>query len=382
MEANMKDGTIQSRVVDYDNLGVGLERDGSVRLCVYRPEWATIFSREANCLSRGLNLSSMKLYHVGSTSVPGLCAKPIVDVLGVVSSLSDLDDRKAAFESLGYDCKGEYGIAGRRYAVLYNGEKTKGYVHLHFYETGHPEIGRHLLFRNYLRSNEAARKKYEGEKRRLAEELKIERSKYPEAKAGCIQSLLAEAQSAQISDSSPDYWKPQLRIRPIDKEASSEIELVGRRMRETLVEVLGEEEGGSMYTMDWLKQRVMFHLDPKLSTAEVYVAEDESREIIGHTIVRLDKDDSGNSIGLFSTTFVSPEFRNYGVAKSLLERGESWIVDHGLPEAATYTSDTNTKLIKLYEQHGYTVTSRYPEKKMIKLAKVLRRAERSTEDAN
>jgi GNAT superfamily N-acetyltransferase len=87
--------------------------------------------------------------------------------------------------------------------------------------------------------------------------------------------------------------------------------------------------------------------------------------------VRLDRDDVGNEIGLFSTTYVTPEFRNRAVAKQLLHHGESWIKERGMTEAATYTSDSNTKLINLYEGHGYQIAAKYPEKKMIKLAKAL-----------
>jgi len=162
-----------------------------------------------------------------------------------------------------------------------------------------------------------------------------------------------------------------VKIRPIKPDSTNEIELIAKRMRETLVEVLGEEEGGSMYTMGWLKQRVMFHLDPKQSTAQVFVAENNETQILGHTIVRIDKDDAGKSIGLFSTTFVAPEFRRQAVATSLLSHGEEWMRGQGMTEAATYTSDSNTKLINLYVDHGYKIIYNYPEKKMIKIAKAL-----------
>ena len=163
-------------------------------------------------------------------------------------------------------------------------------------------------------------------------------------------------------------------IRSLNHDSTNEIELIAKRMRETLVEVLGEIEGGSMYTMDWLRQRVLFHLDPKLSTAQVFVATNDEEQILGHTIVRIDKDDLGNSIGLFATTFVAPEFRRQAVATRLLSQGEDWMRRHGMTEAATYTSDSNTKLINLYVDHAYKITAEYPEKKMIKIAQQLAHA--------
>jgi GNAT superfamily N-acetyltransferase len=97
------------------------------------------------------------------------------------------------------------------------------------------------------------------------------------------------------------------------------------------------------------------------------------------TIVRIDKDDHGKAIGLFSTTFVAPEFRRQAVATRLLSQGEDWMRGHGMIEAATYTSDSNTKLINLYIDHGYKITNKYPEKKMIKLTKVFTNSPISSE---
>ncbi|MBK7963383.1 MAG: hypothetical protein IPK04_20635 [Bdellovibrionales bacterium] len=90
-----------------------------------------------------------------------------------------------------------------------------------------------------------------------------------------------------------------IQIRPLKSDSTDEIELIAMRMRETLIEVLGEEEGGSMYSMAWLKQRGLFHRDPKQSKGQVFLAKNSKDQILGHTIVRIDKDDQGKSIGLF-----------------------------------------------------------------------------------
>jgi ribosomal protein S18 acetylase RimI-like enzyme len=160
------------------------------------------------------------------------------------------------------------------------------------------------------------------------------------------------------------------RVRRIDPESSREILLVAERMRETLVEVLGEQEGRSMYTLDWLKERVLFHLDPTKSTAQVFLSENAEGEITGHAIVRIEEE-GGTRIGLFSTTYVAPHFRRQAIASDLILEGEAWMISHGLSVAVTYTSDSNTKLINLYSNHGYQITESYPEKKMIRLARVL-----------
>ena len=144
-----------------------------------------------------------------------------------------------------------------------------------------------------------------------------------------------------------------MHIRQIDPTSDEEIGLVAERMRLTLVEVLGEEVGGKMYTMDWLIDRVRFHLDAAKCTGAVFVAEAPDGHIAGHTIVRLEPDDEEGTIGLFSTTYVEPESRRLGVAAELLHAGEVWMIEHGMKKAVTYTDRENEPLKKLYLSHGY-----------------------------
>jgi GNAT superfamily N-acetyltransferase len=159
------------------------------------------------------------------------------------------------------------------------------------------------------------------------------------------------------------------RIRAIDPSSPAEVELVAGRMRQTLAEVLGEERGIALYTMEWLRQRVLWHLDPEKSTAQVFLSENADGHVTGHTIVRVERDDDEREIGLFSTFFVEPESRRTAVATSLLRRGEAWMLEHGLPEAVTYTSDANVKLINLLSKHGYSIVWHGSE--MVRLAKPL-----------
>ncbi len=147
-------------------------------------------------------------------------------------------------------------------------------------------------------------------------------------------------------------------IREINPASAAELELVAGRMRETLVEVEGEAIGTALYSMDWLRDRVRWHLDAEKCTARVLLAEDEQRRITGHTIVRIEQD-AGVRFGLFSTTFVIPECRRYGVADQLLIAGETWMAGQELAEAATWTSATNNALINLYGKHGYAIVAHH-----------------------
>lgn len=162
-----------------------------------------------------------------------------------------------------------------------------------------------------------------------------------------------------------------MRLHALTLADTSAIDLVARRMRATLVEVEGEDAGGGMYSMDWLRERVRWHLDGR--AAEVVIAVDAAGEILGHTIYRVESDAAGRPLGLISTTYVVPEARRLGVAQQLLSRAEAWFRERGLPASCTWTSATNIPLIALYARNGYTEAERGPNEQsgtlMVRLSK-------------
>jgi ribosomal protein S18 acetylase RimI-like enzyme len=162
---------------------------------------------------------------------------------------------------------------------------------------------------------------------------------------------------------------PYFKIREIDPDSKKEVSLVASRMRQTLIEVLGEEKGTSLYSMDWLLERVKWHLDPVRTTAKIFLAETPSLEIIGHAIVRIEKDDEGNSYGYFSTIFIEPGSRNRGIANTLLLHVEDWLREMKLPKVIYNTAENHSKLIRLFERNGYQITDRALE--MVQLTKSL-----------
>jgi len=137
-------------------------------------------------------------------------------------------------------------------------------------------------------------------------------------------------------------------------------------MRATLIEVVGETRGEEMYTLDWLIARVRSHLGPECD-ANVYLATFHDA-LIGHAIVRLDADE-GEPFGLFSTVYVMPEHRRKNVAEALLRQGEAWMRAQGMTRAGTNTGEHNSKLIGLFEKHGYRVVLRVGE--MVHLSRSL-----------
>ena len=134
-----------------------------VSLVEHDPAWTGLAARHAAELSiLGSNL--VTVHHLGSTSIPGLLAKPIIDLLPVVADLAALDAAMPHIEALGYECHGEYGIPGRRFCAL-PGQNTR-IVHLHFFEQGSEEILHNLAFREYVRAHPEIAADYAAEKRR------------------------------------------------------------------------------------------------------------------------------------------------------------------------------------------------------------------------
>jgi GNAT superfamily N-acetyltransferase len=147
-------------------------------------------------------------------------------------------------------------------------------------------------------------------------------------------------------------------------------------MRQTLIEVEGQDRGASMYTMDWLVARVRWHLDGKACRGRVLLAELADKQIAGHSIIRLEPEPDG-VFGLVSTTYVDPAFRRAGLASALLLHSERWFGDEGMPSCCTWTSSTNAPLISFYERHGYSITDSgandLTDTLMVKLSKQLPR---------
>ncbi len=148
-----------------------------------------------------------------------------------------------------------------------------------------------------------------------------------------------------------------LLIRDIASRFSDEIDLVASRMQATLVEVEGAANAARLHSAQWIRERLLWHVQNPDVTGKALVAVLPTGEVIGHTVLRRETDSTGTHFGLFSTTYVVPPFRARRVASRLLLAGEAWFRELGLLTASTWTAQTNTKLIRLFSQHGYQITS-------------------------
>ncbi|YBA30071.1 GrpB family protein [Klebsiella pneumoniae] len=113
----------------------------------YDEMWPTLFENERTLLQMTLGKVISRVHHIGSTSVPGLSAKPVIDILIEVANLEELDSLNQAMEGVGYTVRGENGILNRRYFTKGGNQRSH---HIHAFTTGDAQIIKHLAFRDYL----------------------------------------------------------------------------------------------------------------------------------------------------------------------------------------------------------------------------------------
>ncbi|MBA4384796.1 MAG: GrpB family protein [Anaerolinea sp.] len=164
----------------------------------YQPEWQKKFSREAFLIRFVIGRYITKIEHIGSTAVPGLAAKPIIDMLIGVNSLTDTQRFVHRLERLGYVYvqKYEVDLPERRY--LYKQRRGEDTFHLHMVEPQSEFFRRHIAFRDYLRSHPDAVTEYASLKLRLAREFGSDRAGYTDAKTEFIQSIEHKAKQSEI----------------------------------------------------------------------------------------------------------------------------------------------------------------------------------------
>jgi GrpB-like predicted nucleotidyltransferase (UPF0157 family) len=163
----------------------------TVEVVAHDSAWAGQFRVEAALLARLFGTEVIAIHHIGSTAIPGIKAKPILDFLVEVSNIAHIDDYNLAMTRLGYQPKGELGIPGRRYFS----KDTAGVRshHVHAFERGNPEIERHILFVDFLIAHPARARAYSELKEILAVRYRNDPYAYNDAKATFIQEIDREA---------------------------------------------------------------------------------------------------------------------------------------------------------------------------------------------
>ena len=167
-----------------------MKSEDPVELEPYDPHWPAAFKAEAEILIAALHEPSFTVEHVGSTAVPGLGAKPVVDIMLGAPSMASIDSRRVTIESLGYEYRPdlEATIPDRRFFVKRAGGRRA--FHLHAVQAGSAFWLEHLVFRDRLRRDPRLAAAYHGVKARLAHRFRHDREAYTAGKLAYIVEVL------------------------------------------------------------------------------------------------------------------------------------------------------------------------------------------------
>ena len=165
---------------------------GPIKLDEYDPSWPELFTRHAGRIAAALGERALRIEHVGSTAVPGLPAKPTIDILLVVANSAEEKTYVPALETAGYVLRiREPDFDEHR---MFRDQAHTAQVHVH--SDGSPEIARFLLFRDRLRINPDDRELYERTKRELAQREWKYVQNYADAKGDVVEAIIARARTA------------------------------------------------------------------------------------------------------------------------------------------------------------------------------------------
>ena len=159
----------------------------------YDPQWPKLFRVEEESLRQAFGASLVTMEHVGSTAIPGLASKPVIDIQAIVRTIPEAQKAVPVLAKLGY----EQGIfardpEGRLFFKKFNADRILTH-HLHVYEPNNIAMSQHLLFRDYLRLHPEEALHYSDLKQKLARQYRHERVAYSHAKTEYIECVLAKA---------------------------------------------------------------------------------------------------------------------------------------------------------------------------------------------
>ena len=160
----------------------------TIHIVEYNPNWPALYEQERVLVAAALGEIATEVHHVGSTAVPGLSAKPIIDIMVAVTSLTLPEDYDSKLAPLGYEYH-DSEEAGR----LFFRKGTPRTHHVHIVESGSWTLRRHLLFRDYLRAHPQTMQQYVRLKQELAIRFESDRKAYTEAKTEFVESIVALA---------------------------------------------------------------------------------------------------------------------------------------------------------------------------------------------
>jgi GrpB-like predicted nucleotidyltransferase (UPF0157 family) len=159
-----------------------------IEVVPHNPNWGAVFQAEADLLAEIFGSEALAIEHIGSTAIPGIKAKPIIDILIAVKDIERVDSFNEQMIALGYDPRGEFGIPGRRYFSTGHSETDRP-RHVHAFQSDNPQVARHIDFRDYMRAHPDDAQAYSRLKESLAEKFPDDRESYTGGKSEFIREM-------------------------------------------------------------------------------------------------------------------------------------------------------------------------------------------------
>ena len=293
----------------------------------YDPAWEQAYQAEEQLIREILKENCVQIHHIGSTSVPGLAAKPIIDILVSVRSLEGTDGAAEAFGEAGYEYLGEFGIPGRRY-LRKGGDERTHQIHI-FAESDRENLDRHLAFRDFLRTHEKEREAYGALKKDLAERYPYDIDGYCDGKDAFVKEMEARALAVWRGGQTKEEVSC---IRPMERR---DLDQVAQIWLET--NCRAHAFIPASYWEDNLES-----VKKMLPLAEVYVREEKgSGKIQG--FIGLDQD-------YIEGIFVCGKAQSRGIGKELLD-----FVKARRETLTLSVYEKNTGAIRFYRREGFAV---------------------------
>ena len=152
----------------------------------YNSNWKEMYKEEAEKIKNVLSDIIVDIHHIGSTAIPGIKAKPVIDILVEAKDIEGVDQYNHKMEELGYEAMGEYGITKRRF--FRKGENNRTH-HIHIFQTGNVEIERHINFKEYLIAHPDKGREYSKLKEKLVNKFTYGVENYTNGKSYFIKEI-------------------------------------------------------------------------------------------------------------------------------------------------------------------------------------------------
>lgn len=285
----------------------------TVEIAPYNSNWPQMFAAEATLIKQALGDNCVAIHHIGSTSVPGLAAKPVIDIIPAVMDITKVDDEK--MEKLGYLAMGENGMLFRRFFQIRTPEKS---FNVHVFEQNSSEVTRHIKFRDWMRTNEEDRLAYVELKHELAQQFKHDITAYCFGKEQFVASIDKKTQHTglrAVFALTPQEWATVKDFRQkyfFDKKNITD-----------------------PYTWTFL------HAE------HIHVVMYFGSEIIGYTHLQI-WPDKRVAVRIM---VIDEIFRNQGYGKQLLMFCERWLKEKGFK---SLQMEASPQALKFYNGNGYT----------------------------